>query len=171
MKKKSFILLALSLVLAALPIFSYAHEFHGIHVKHNTSKVFMGCNELKMNSYNIDGYNYFKLRDLAMALNGSLKQFDIVWDESTESIKILTNTPYNAVGGELTVKEGEIKDVKPSTASVYMGDYKILAAAYTIDGNNYYKLRDMSRLLNFRLNWDEKNKVILIDPSATGRPS
>ena len=32
--------------------------------------------------YNIDGYNYFKLRDLAALLNGTASQFDVEFDEA-----------------------------------------------------------------------------------------
>ena len=40
--------------------------------------------------YNINGNNYFKLRDLAMALNYSERTFAIAWDSASNAIHIIT---------------------------------------------------------------------------------
>jgi hypothetical protein len=40
------------------------------------------------NAYNIDGNNYFKLRDLAYALNGTEKQFEVGWDGAANAISL-----------------------------------------------------------------------------------
>ena len=36
--------------------------------------------------YKIDGYNYFKLRDIAMLLRGSEKEFAVEYDEASKSV-------------------------------------------------------------------------------------
>ncbi|MDR0569602.1 MAG: hypothetical protein LBG71_00040, partial [Clostridiales Family XIII bacterium] len=41
-----------------------------------------------MEAYNIGGYNYFKLRDLAQVLNGTEKQFDVDWDAERNAISL-----------------------------------------------------------------------------------
>jgi hypothetical protein len=38
--------------------------------------------------------------------------------------------------------------------------------AYNINGNNYFKLRDMGRLLNFGVSWDAAAKSVTIAPNA-----
>ena len=48
------------------------------------------------------GNNYFKLRDVAMMLNGSGKQFAVDYDDVMKSVSITTGKPYTAIGGELT---------------------------------------------------------------------
>ncbi|MBO4914576.1 MAG: hypothetical protein J5449_05155, partial [Oscillospiraceae bacterium] len=52
--------------------------------------------------YKIDGANYFKLRDLAMILNGSAKQFAVDYDAAAGAVSITSGKPYTAIGGELT---------------------------------------------------------------------
>ena len=37
-------------------------------------------------AYNIEGSNYFKLRDLAYVLNGTDKQFEVGWDAAANAI-------------------------------------------------------------------------------------
>ena len=45
------------------------------------SAVLVSGKVVAFNTYNIEGDNYFKLRDIAMTLNGTEKQFDIGWDD------------------------------------------------------------------------------------------
>ncbi len=59
-------------------------------------------------AYNIQGNNYFKLRDLAHVLNGTTKQFNVGYDNTTKAITIVTGQPYIPA-------ESEIKRRKPST--------------------------------------------------------
>lgn len=56
-----------------------------------TSKVLVNGKLQNIKAYNIDGSNYFKLRDL-----GDVISFDIEWDGNKNEIKILPLTPKNA---------------------------------------------------------------------------
>ena len=44
--------------------------------------------------YNIDGNNYFKLRDMAAVLAGTDKSFAVEWDESKNAINLNTSNAY-----------------------------------------------------------------------------
>ncbi|MEG0798795.1 MAG: WG repeat-containing protein, partial [Acidaminococcaceae bacterium] len=46
----------------------------------SAQKVTVNGKDVAFDAYNINGNNYFKLRDLAFALSGSEKQFDVGWD-------------------------------------------------------------------------------------------
>ncbi len=35
--------------------------------------------------------------------------------------------------------------------------------AYTINGNNYFKLRDLGQAFNFGVTWDQENNAVVID--------
>ena len=50
--------------------------------------------EADFEAYTIDGYNYFKLRDIAAALNESPKQFDPVYEEDANQVKLMVGQPY-----------------------------------------------------------------------------
>ena len=58
-------------------------------VESTTLKVFVDGNEVKLNAYNIGGFNYFMLRDVAAAIN-----FGVTWDGVTSTIGIDTSTGY-----------------------------------------------------------------------------
>ena len=52
--------------------------------------------------YKIEGENYFKLRDLAMLLIGSAKQFAVDYVDAAKPVSITSGKPYEAIGGELS---------------------------------------------------------------------
>jgi hypothetical protein len=54
--------------------------------KPTTANVLVNGIAVKFEAYNIGGNNYFKLRDLAMALSGTGKQFDVSWDAAENAI-------------------------------------------------------------------------------------
>lgn len=118
-------------------------------------------------AYNIDDNNYFKLRDIAQILNGTIKTFDIKYDASTNSIDMLSYFDYTSVGGELTAGDGETRTAFSSSAFLTLDGVPIKATCYNIDGNNYFKLRDITDVLDCRVDWEEKNQTIWIIPGMT----
>ncbi|MBR5468483.1 MAG: family 10 glycosylhydrolase [Firmicutes bacterium] len=119
------------------------------------SKVLVDGVETKFEAYNIDGYNYFKLRDIAFALNGSEKQFDTLWDEKVKAINVKTGVPYTVAGGELKGGNGKNKTAVTSTALLYVNGKYVEAEAYNINDMNYYKLRDVAKAVDFAVVWSE----------------
>ena len=119
-------------------------------------------------AYTVAGNNYFKLRDIAMALNGTEKQFDVEYDSATASIRLYGGRAYTPVGGELAAPEKSTDAVSavPMTSNVYLNGAFITPAAFTIAGNNYFKLRDLGAAINFGVVWDGPANVIKIDTST-----
>ena len=116
--------------------------------------------DAEFEAYNIDGYNYFKLRDIAYAINGSEKQFNTVWDSEKDMITLDMGKAYVPAGGEMTSGSGKNKTAVTSTAGVLVNGTLIEADAYNIDGMNYYKLRDIAKAVNFGVSWsDELNSI------------
>lgn len=131
-----------------------------------TSTVLVNGKKVSFEAYNIAGNNYFKLRDIAAALNGTNKQFEVIWDGKNNVIKIISNSKYTVVGGELVVSNNPTtKDAKSTTSKVYIDNKEVQLTAYNINGNNYFKLRDIGKALNFGVIWDGGNNTIKIDTS------
>lgn len=118
-------------------------------------------------AYNIDGNNYFKIRDIAEILDGTIKSFDITYDSATNSIDMLSFYDYTPVGGELTQGDGVERTAYSSSALVSLDGVPIKATCYNIDGNNYFKLRDITDALDCRVVWDNENQMIWVIPSRT----
>lgn len=136
--------------------------------RYNNAKVLVNGVPTTFEAYNFSGNNYFKLRDLAMAVNGTEKQFEISWNERTKQITIWGNTGYTPVGGELAAGDGKDKIGTPyETPLNYNYLYAVEAKAYNINGNNYFKLRDVCKLLDIGVTWDNNTKTIGIDTSIS----
>ena len=110
-------------------------------------------------SYNIDGYNYFKLRDIAVALNGTTSQFAVNWDGEKSAINITTSSKYETVGNELQLGNGEAKTAVTSTDTLYINGKYVYLDTYKIEGNNFYKLRDLGSNIGFNVEWDESGII------------
>jgi len=75
---------------------------------------------------------------------------------------------YTQVGGELSIPQSIAnKQAAVSTASLFLNDSKILLKAYNIDGNNYFKLRDLGDALDFNVDWNQELQTINIDTSLS----
>lgn len=132
-----------------------------------SSKVVVDGKQVAFDAYAINGNNYFKLRDLAMVMNGTGKQFQVAWDGAKNAINLSTNTAYTSVGGELAVsKNPTTKEAVLSTSSIYIDNELVQLTAYTIGGNNYFKLRDVAGVIDFGVAWDGKLNMIGIDTST-----
>jgi Uncharacterized protein conserved in bacteria len=108
-------------------------------------------------AYNIEGYNYFKLRDIAYAVSGTDKQFDTIWNEDSQSINMVTKKPYSVVGGELVASSSaKTKTAITSQVLLQVNGVRANCDVYNIDGYNYFKLRDVAKAINFGVVWSEE---------------
>lgn len=130
-----------------------------------SSAVLVDGKQIDFDAYNIDDNNYFKLRDLAYVLNGSKKQFAVEWSEGLNVISLVSSQPYTAVGGELVGKGKGTKNPVPTNSEIMLDDQVVVFTAYNLEGNNYFKLRDIGKALDFAVEWDEAKNMIVIDTS------
>ena len=118
-------------------------------------------------AYNIDGYNFFKLRDLAHAIDGSGKQFSVGWDGDANAISLTSGQPYEIVGGEMEQGDGADKAASPTTSTVFLDGRELSLTAYNIGGNNFFRLRDLMSALDIGVTWDGETSTIGIDTSIS----
>jgi hypothetical protein len=130
------------------------------------STVFVNGTATAFEAYHIDGSNYFKLRDLASAVSGSNKQFEIGYDNATGAITMTSGQPYTPVGGEMTRGDGTAKQAAlNNNINIAKDGTKVEVMAYLVDGNNFIKLRDVMRLFDIGVTWDGTTGTIGIDTS------
>lgn len=125
-----------------------------------SAKVQVDGKPIVFEAYTIDDYNYFKLRDIGMAISGSEKEFNPYWNEDENAVQMQTNTSYVITGGELTQGDGKNKKAVISLQKMYLDGQSVNILAYNINGNNYFKLRDIATLLNMGVSWDEDSQTI-----------
>jgi len=129
----------------------------------SNSRMYVDDKEVSFQAYTINGNNYFKLRDIAFVLNNTEKSFAVGWDGINNAITIETDEAYEPVGGELAVANNPTtQTAKLSTSTIYFNGTPVEVTAYTINGNNYVKLRDIAAMVNFEVYYDSETKAIHI---------
>ncbi len=113
-------------------------------------------------AYNIDGSNYFKLRDVAFMLNGTGSQFSVAYDEASRTIQIKTGEAYTAQGTEMAVGADNSKTAVSSKQSITINGKAVTLTAFNIGGYNFFKLRDLGSALGLDVGYDDATKTILI---------
>ena len=119
-------------------------------------------------AYNIDGSNYFKLRDLAYLLGGTGSRFSVDYDGEKDAVVIRTGSSYEANGTELDVSGGDRSGtaVAGSQTLIVDGTERGGIPAYNIGGSNYFRLRDLGELLGFGVRFsaaDDTARVYSLD--------
>ena len=110
------------------------------------------------------------MRNLAFVLSGSQVQFEVTWDQSANAIRMTSGKSYTPVGGEMAAG-GKINQIAIPTASkLLLNGNSLTLTAYNINGNNYFKLRDLGEIFNFSVEWNGNQKLILIDTTKPYTP-
>ena len=111
--------------------------------------------------YNINDNNYFKLRDV-----GKLAGFGVDWNEDTRTVEIsTTRTAPELTGITDTAVTGAT--AKPTDQRITVDGQEVSMTAYKIKGNNYVKLRDIGKTINFGVSFNMATKAVSIDPNGT----
>ncbi len=112
--------------------------------------------------YNIDGFNYFKLRDIAALLSGTGSQFGVEYDETRDAVILSTGEAYESVGGELEKGEDKSASIVPSAQSVEIDGEEVELTAYNIGGYNFFKLGELGGALGFGVDYDEASETMIV---------
>ena len=139
-------------------------------VSATSSKVMINGQIVDFQAYNIDGNNYFKLRDLAYALSGTSAQFNVTWNQKMQAISLVDGQRYTPVGGELVKNIVKNPKAVQTTSRIYLDGYALPIRAYNIADNNYFKLREIAQVFDFAVEWDNYAKTISINTSKPYTP-
>ncbi len=112
------------------------------------------------------GNNYFKLRDIAYLLSGTKGQFNVRWDKENERILLTSGTAYETVGGELADSSTAVEKIGKSTSTIVLDGEEITLDGYIINGNNYYKLRDIGKAIGFDVDFDNASSTVLVKTTS-----
>ncbi|MDE6107915.1 MAG: hypothetical protein K2F83_04480 [Oscillospiraceae bacterium] len=112
--------------------------------------------------------NYVKVRDLALALNGTKAQFAVGWDGA---VNLESGKAYAPNGSEnKTPYSGEQTYTVPVNPTNVNGSASDLQAIVLTDKDGgaytYYKLRDLGKALGFNVDWSAEKGVFI----ETGKP-
>ena len=118
-------------------------------------------------AYNVDGYNYFKLRDVAYLLSDTTAPFNVTWTPSQSSvINLISGQKYQKVGGELSASTLSSLKVSASTFKVLLNGSAVSFRGYLINDNNYYSIADIADAIGFEAGWDNATRTVRLTTPA-----
>ena len=138
-----------------------------LEVVRSVQKVTVNGKAVAPDIYNINGSNYFKLRDLAVLLNGTNGQFVVRYNPQTNGVSLTTDKAYTPIGGELTIGPDLAATCVRSPQDVAVNGKAVNLKVYNIGGSNFFRLRDLNELLGFDVDYEAKTNTVLIASPLT----
>ena len=127
-----------------------------------TATVLIDGQPVAFQAFNIRGNNFFRIRDLAFALNGTPAQFALGWDGASQAITITRGVPYVPIGGEMAIVDTGTRRATPTSANIFLDGRLIRPTAYNIDGSNFFMLADLADEMGFVVEWDGVARTISV---------
>ena len=159
MKRATSILLTFCLLLALVPT-----ALAATNAVLSPQGLTVDGQSVNCEKYNIDGSNYFKLRDIAYLLNGTGSQFSVGWDAASSTVSITTGQAYTSNGSELVVGEDKASTTTPSSQTIRIdGVVRSDLTVYNIGGNNFFKLRDLGDALGFEVDYNAATNTAVVN--------
>ena len=137
--------------------------FDGINAVATNQKLTVDGAEKATEIYNIDGSNYFKLRDIAALLTGTDAQFDVGYDAENRVVLVTRGQAYTPVEGDLLLGKDKSETTMPGTMAIQIdGALVEFESVYNIGDNNFFKLRELGEKLGFGVDYDEATRTMLV---------
>ena len=160
------LLCALLCALLLLPLPAAAADAPAIG--RSTQKLRVDGREIDCEKYNIDGSNYFKLRDVAMLLTDTAARFAVDYDPERDAAIITTGLPYTPIGGELDPGGDRSAEAARSPQTIIVdGAERRDLTVWNIGGRNFFKLRELGTLLGFGVDYDAAERAALVFSGGT----
>lgn len=143
-----------NLVENAPPVFQIASP--------STVNVAINGKTMDLSAYNIDGFNYFKLTDLAYAVDNTGSQFLVSWDTELGAVRVDTGKRHMTLGTELEGNSGKMETAELLPNKTVVDGVEQPLLVYIIDGNSYFQLDSIREPLGFDVAWDGNTSTISI---------
>ncbi len=130
----------------------------------SSAEILVNGVNVSVSGYTVNNNNYYKIRDIAMILRTTSKKFNVEWDSEKNAVNILPGVKYTIVGGELAdADENEALIIVLNNGAILKDGQPVDVSAYNINGNNYFKIRDIGELVGFTVGWDDASSTITIE--------
>lgn len=150
------------LFLATMLAVSLSSAVNAQEVSISNQDVYLDNKKVEIQGYNIDGSNYFKLRDVAAVLKDSEVGFNVNFNEDTQGIIIDRFSKYTPLSSDLIKSSSNDIQIQESFQQARVDMDKVKFNGYLINGNNYFKLRDLGKNLGFVVDYNDTDRQVLI---------
>lgn len=165
MKKKLLVLLTVVLFFSLFHLAEATHAQEKKKASFSNSTILLNGDPIYIQGYNIDNYNYFKLRDVAAAFVNTTTEFDVRWNNKANAIEILSLQPYKGEPSNDFYYQSQVY-ATPTSASIVIDGKVQPLKTYTINSAVYFQLRDLASIIGFELNYHQETDTIQLGTKA-----
>ena len=168
---KKFLKLSVFLLIFTLLLPTAAHA-QGVRAVKSPQALRIDGELTEVRGYNVGGYNYYRLRDLAQALKGKV-DFGLQGDNKeiiVDRTKTYTPIPGEQLGG--AVEGGVMQQMRLTVFGEHPAE--LVENAVNIRGYNYFRLRSVGMILDFDVDYDKGRNEALITtkvPAPAPKPT
>lgn len=165
LNKRIAMLLVLVMVLALGGQLPAAQASAGKSAQGTESTMIVNGERWYIYGYNIDYANYFRLRDVAVAMNNTPSEFNVGWNSQANAIALTSGQPYT---GERPADNfgWDSKRAVPSSSALIVDGKAHTMQAYVIDQETYFQLRDLAAITGFQVAYDRADDTIYMNSKA-----
>ncbi len=149
---KNLKIIVCSLIIAMIPGFASATtpSDRGIYI--NDTKV-------EISGVKYQGFNYFRLRDIAYAIKDTPSKFEVGYNKDIKSVVINSKTEYT---GDKIQPEKLGENLKTVEIPIEINKTLSHIEVVNVDGYNYFRLRDLAVIVGFEIKYNPENKKVEI---------
>ncbi|MBS5145670.1 MAG: polysaccharide deacetylase family protein [Butyricicoccus pullicaecorum] len=148
------------LLFILLSAFSLAGSASALSAVRSHEDIYIYGNKANLSAYTVSRNNYVRARDFAKAAGCS-----VYYDPNTSSIFIDEGQPYDASAESQPPATAPKATARPTLQTVYINGKAANIKGYSIDGYNYFALRDLGRELNWSVLYNSPQKRVEVDPT------
>ena len=167
---KKVLLIALALIMVLAPIARAEGQGEPMAEAQKSFQPFeLDGEEVKIGGYLINANNYYNLRDLAALLNGTDKEFNVIFDNEKKQIALELGKGYEKLDTDLQEMKHDKTTAKMVTNTILVDGKEVELKAALIDRNNYVKLRDLGPVVGFIVDYNRETKAIIVDTKSEAK--
>ena len=165
---KKFFKLSVFLLIFAMLLPTAAHA-QGVRAVKSPQALRIDGELTDLRGYNVGGYNYYRLRDLAQALRGKV-DFDLKGDNKeivVDCTKTYTPIPGDQTGG--AIERGVSQQMRLTVIGEHPAE--LVENAFNVRGYNYFRLRSVGAILGFDVSYDKaRNEAVITTKGPAPAP-
>ena len=125
-------------------------------------KILFNGDPISLEVYNVDGDNYFKLRDIAYLLSDTRFACSVDFNTALRTVWTLKGGSYVPNGDEMRTGVDNSSSCRASQWLLMVDGMYHGCSVYNIGGNNFFRLRDLGNALGFGVDYDAATNSAVI---------
>lgn len=129
-----------------------------------------GGEKKTIHAHTIIGEDYMRLRDIAMLVSGTKAQFAVNYNATANILELIPGEAFRSMGNEMLIDKSGLEFTQKSPFPLTYHGEPLHLQGYSVDGDLYYKLSDMAKVLNVTIEQEAGSNSIALTAELLEQP-